>query len=384
MCSAIVCFYASSRYGSEYRSGLDFIEVAWREGFTLAIVSDIDQNDSPEMLEARFPGLTVIAVRSLVRKQRLLYRFTDFVPQFVWHRRVGARLKRRHRGLARLWINNGAQPWLPLGIYDRCFTGQLIWGPAGGDAGAPSAFLATCPPSVRLREWLRAIVVRVTTAAKVKLFERVGRSGRAVRVMARTREAANSLSAAGIRDVVIVPEIIAPLKASDVTKPIAQHPRLVWIGQDIPRKNLGMALEIFNRLKDQYFPGLTMEIHGVEAKPAGGDQAITYHGWTPGVPWDRYRAGGVLLLTSYREGLPSVVLEALSAGLPCVSADVGSIGSLDQAPVYLIPMETYPKVDAETLAGIATFIREQVSREHYRLEGVNHSSTIARLIATKD
>ncbi|WP_070321817.1 glycosyltransferase [Sphingomonas sp. CCH9-F2] len=358
------------------------IDLAWRNGFDRAIVSDVEYNEAPSAFETRFPGLTFMVVPSPVRQQRLLYRFTDLLPQIIWHHRAAAAIRQEGARPVRLWIANSAQPWLPLGVYQDCFGEQLIWGPVGGGGTAPARYLATCDRSTRWREWARTAIERLTIAAKVRLLTRLRRSGRSVTVMARTREVAADLAALGAGDVPVVSEIVAPLQPLTVVKTATAGPRLVWVGQDIPRKNLAMALDVFAKLRARHFPAITLDIHGVA--DTSEDPAVTYHGWTAGVPWDRYREGGVLLLTSYREGLPSAVLEALQAGLSCVSTDVGAVATLRPAPLFLIPMDAYPNIDDDTLDTMASFIRDEVARTTYRLEGADHAPSIARLIAKKD
>ena len=51
----------------------------------------------------------------------------------------------------------------------------------------------------------------------------------------------------------------------------------------------------------------------------------------------RYRQAHVLFHSSWTEGLPQVLLEALAAGLPVVASDVGGIGAALGDAVSLVP-----------------------------------------------
>jgi hypothetical protein len=75
------------------------------------------------------------------------------------------------------------------------------------------------------------------------------------------------------------------------------------------------------------------------------------------IDWEAFRHAGVLLLTSYREGLPSVVLEAVRNGLFCVAADTGAISGLGAATVMTLPKDEYPEFSQVTLAKVAQRIR---------------------------
>jgi len=369
---AIVAFYASKRHGSEYRAGAEFIHFAAEAGFDLAIIADLEQNSSPSDL--RTGELQIQQVASPVVKQRLLYRFTDFIPQLIWHVRVARHLRTLDRPLDVLWIQNGALPWLPLAPY-RDVAKRIIWGPVGGGAGPAPATLATLNRSTRIRESLRSGIEGFFLRRKRRLFSDHGFPK--VIAVARTHEAqANLQYMAPGKPAPVIPEILDPIAAMSRARKPTTSPRFVWVGQNIPRKNLPVALDLFARMRTQVFPEATLDVYGVSPSEADAVPGVHFQGWVSRIDWDSYRDDGVLLLTSYREGLPSVVLEATSAGLLCAVADVGSLGSLGLPTMHVLNHVEYPFYSDSTVQQLAERVRAHLASEHVEIHPINFRSRL--------
>ncbi|HZI93975.1 MAG TPA: glycosyltransferase [Patescibacteria group bacterium] len=71
---------------------------------------------------------------------------------------------------------------------------------------------------------------------------------------------------------------------------------------------------------------------------SGLEHAVLFGGYRPDAP-DLVRRGDVFALSSFEEGMPNVLLEAMSAGVACVATDVGGVGEviIDGASGYLVP-----------------------------------------------
>jgi glycosyltransferase involved in cell wall biosynthesis len=376
---AIVVFYASDRYGSEYRAGLEFIDLARQAGFNAVVIADLHHNLNEAELAERFPGMAVVVVPSIVRRQESLYRYNDVVPQLVWHRRAAALIRQRFGQVNELWLQNGALPWLPVDSYLPIVRDRLIWGPVGGGGAARPGYLKGARIAARLREGLRGTIEHLALKRQVKQLNKFQAGGKRLAVMARTYAIASQLESDGLRNhILVVPEIVIPIRGKQITKPAAMTPRFVWVGQNVPRKNLAMAMMLFGRFR-RHFPDATLDIYGSDDQRFAGE-GVTLHGWVSRVPWEDYSAGGILLLTSFREGLPSVVLEALEHGLACVSTDVGSVRTLEGAPLYLIPMAEYPQVSEPVLEEIIAFVAAQLERTAFDLERIDHGPAIRRFV----
>lgn len=343
-----VAFFASSTYGSELRSGFELLNFAARHGFNVAITSDIEKNDDSVSLGNLLGGVTTYVVPSLIKQHKLLYRFTDFIPQIIWHYRVARLIKQTFPDREVVWIINGAQPWLPLKPYIREGV-RIIWGPIGGGEGCPDAARSNLPPMARLRESLRDLIQYFAIRLKAKIITQqpVGD----IVPIARTSVAGKQLVLAVKRQMTIptIPEILNPLKAARIVVTTTERsPKFVWVGQNIPRKNIQLAINIFTRLRENYFPTTTLDIYGTSSTNST-TPGVCFHGWVSSVDWEKYTGTGVLLITSYREGMPSVLLEAIRSGLLCISTEVGSIGEIECPTLVTLPMNEYPEFSMSTI-----------------------------------
>ena len=372
-CKVICAFYASTTYGSEYRAGFEFIRFAAANGFDLAIVADLDQNSPTLLLESEVPGIRVIRIPSPVTRQATLYRFTDLFPQTIWHLRVARWLAQQRRPLSVVWIQNGAQPWLPLLPYFG-LAPTLVWGPVGGGEPPPAAMLQRLPWIARLRERLRSLFEDAMLRRKLSAATHL--SAPRLVLLARTVEAQRRLGGWLRSSVPVIPEILDPVGAVSIQRTPSRMPRLLWVGQDIPRKNLQLALDIFHRLRREAFPDATLDIFGCSRPQNECRDGVFFHGWVGSIDWHSFQNDGVLLLTSFREGLPSVVLEAARHGLLCISADVGSIASLSLATVLTLPHDEYPSYSSPTLVKVADRIRQHLAQSKVDLHPVSYRTNL--------
>ena len=116
----------------------------------------------------------------------------------------------------------------------------------------------------------------------------------------------------------------------------SQEPfRIVYVGALSPRKGVTYLLAAVAKLRSSGFPvvlslvGTGEETDALQAlgESLGIAQHLEWHGYVPfgqGV-FEKYRESDVFVLPAIAgEGLPKVVVEAMSQGLPVVATDVGS------------------------------------------------------------
>ncbi len=381
----IVAFYSSSKFGSEYRAGEEFIGFAASNGFDVAVVSDIDQNDFPSEISQRH-GIEVICIPSIVKKQSNLYRYSDFFPQVVWHKRVVSYLKAQYKNVDVVWVQNGALPWLPLILYSKQ-ANHIIWGPVGGGERVSKEMSRSLPFLANFRESLRhgleflSLKYKKYSIGKSDLYDRLT-------IIARTESAKKLLMKnffgiaykASNTSIPVIPEIIHPIKSSTIRVEAKVIPRFLWVGQDIPRKNFQLGLSIFYQLRSKYFPSSTLDVFGVERDGFDCPDFVSFHGWVSEINWESFKEDGVFLLTSFREGLPSALLEAVSNGLYCICSNVGSISALELPTVYLVPSSEYPSVSISTLEECAENIKRHIGKEEVQLPERNFESKISSIL----
>lgn len=157
----------------------------------------------------------------------------------------------------------------------------------------------------------------------------------------------------------------------------ADPKRLISVGRLSPEKGLRFLFEALAQLNqrglgchlDLVGTGpMDQELRGLASKLGVASQ-VTFHGYVPyGRPlFDLYEKAGAMVLSSTSEGLPQVINEALSIGLPTVATTVGGI------PSFLTDGETallVPPRDVPALAGaIERLVRSPDLREHLRRNG---------------
>jgi glycosyltransferase involved in cell wall biosynthesis len=149
-------------------------------------------------------------------------------------------------------------------------------------------------------------------------------------------------------------------------------PTLVHIGRAAPEKNRGFLLRVHAEVKQIdgrtrlafVGPGGTADLEAVEPDVLA-DPLVDLHGETDQV--ERVLSGcDVLLLPSVREGLPGVVLEALSAGVPVLASDLAGLRELAREVdgLTLLPLSAGPQAwarEALRLAELPAADRDRIS-----------------------
>jgi glycosyltransferase involved in cell wall biosynthesis len=135
------------------------------------------------------------------------------------------------------------------------------------------------------------------------------------------------------------------------------------------RKGTYDLIDAFEQIASRYpqarlvLPG-DGEVKEVQAliKDRGLQDVVEVPGWVAGAAQDElWNRTDIYTLPSYNEGLPGSVLEAMSAGLPCVSTPVGGI------PEAVIDGETGYLVEAGDVSALAQALEKLVADEDLRL-----------------
>lgn len=376
----IVAFYANPAYGSDWRVGRDYINFAESHGFDTAIIAELDKNAAESELVSPGSAMRVIRVPWFSDKSSFLYRFTDFLPQIVWHLRVMNTIRARFGRVGCIWVStSSAQPWFPLAGY-LPLAEQVVWGPVGGGGHPPPSVLERLGARTRVREGFRNAVERLMFRLKVRLIRKHPESK--VVVLARTREVQLRLANELCRtDVPLFPEFLHLVRGRDLVFDRSLVPRFIWAGQDIPRKDLELGLTIFRKLRERHFPSVELDVFG--CKRQGSEPGVHYHGWVQSIDWSSYSGSGVLILSSFREGLSAVLVEAISHGLACIATPVGAIPSFRLPNVILLTDNDHMHLSDAAIDRIADQIREHLAGEKVMFEDISFDESLAAFLASK-
>jgi len=168
--------------------------------------------------------------------------------------------------------------------------------------------------------------------------------------------------------------------------------RLLYVGRLAPEKGVEVLLDAFTRIRATFPaapPRLTIAgydyrggVYGDEFRSRVQSQsyasAVTFAGHVPYGPalFDLYDTHDVLILPSFTEGFPQVVLEAMARGVPVVATSVGGVPRVlkDHANGRLVAPG-----DAEAVARAACdLVRDEATASRLAVEGQSTARAFTR------
>lgn len=136
-----------------------------------------------------------------------------------------------------------------------------------------------------------------------------------------------------VTDFIVIPNGVETARFKPIERPANPQVKILFIGRLIPRKGFQRVVAALPRVKGLVSQPFQIEVVGTGdakteldqlAEELGVSDLIHYVG---SVPYDRleqsYQYADVFVLTSFSEGMPSVILEAMGCGLPIIASDVG-------------------------------------------------------------
>ena len=177
--------------------------------------------------------------------------------------------------------------------------------------------------------------------------------------------------------------IVGTIPAPADTHPTMEAtPRIVWVGRMTPIKRVDRLIGAASRFASHFERTVQLDLYGDgplrgelerQANTADGRLKTVFHGQTPNTEIIGALRGALCMaLTSEWEGFPKVVPEAMSAGLPVVTFDVGSVSALikDAGAGLVVSDETKMAEAFEAFSG---------SPERWRECSANARGAVSRL-----
>jgi glycosyltransferase involved in cell wall biosynthesis len=187
------------------------------------------------------------------------------------------------------------------------------------------ALLAVFLPGVRLAVWEHYPVSHSVTKARGRLARRLAAVLASVSVTLTERDAdlyARLYTPSG--RVTTIPNIVSP----PVLKVVPRRQEILAVGRLTSEKGFDLLLEAWARAINR-LPGWSLRIVGdgpmrgqlsQQICDLGVEQRVTLAPFVQN-PFPLYRECGVFVLSSRFEGLPFVLIEAMTQGAPCISFD---------------------------------------------------------------
>lgn len=120
---------------------------------------------------------------------------------------------------------------------------------------------------------------------------------------------------------------------------------ILYVGRNSPEKRVGIVFQIAEKCVEKKLPvyfNIIGDFNGYN-HPIPGNVTLVGELSDRQAINEYYKKSHLLLITSYREGFPMVIIEGMSYGVVPISTDVGEISSLiseEKGTGWLIPNET--------------------------------------------
>jgi glycosyltransferase involved in cell wall biosynthesis len=255
----------------------------------------------------------------------------------------------------------------------------FVWGPWGGVQNYPWRFLPMAGPVAAMREAVRSVV----NVLQLRFNRRVKQAARrAVLLVACNSENQSAFNEVhGIKPKVLAGNGVAEL-LSDSPKASANGPlKILWVGRLEGFKGLPLLLKALASLGGSI--EWELQVIGQGPKLRSWQALARRLGVADRVCWsclgirdvyNEYRKSDLFAFTSMRESVPTVLIEALSAGLPIVYLD--HHGMSDMVPLEAgigIPVGTPKQVVSDLARSIQLLADDPQVRERMSAASIDQA-----------
>ena len=250
----------------------------------------------------------------------------------------------------------------------------LVWGPVGGFCISPWCLLRSMGMYGLLYYGARNLI-NVWQMHHKLTPRKMARHANAI--IAATQDNHDAIAALWHRDSTIIPEVgLTEAQTNVALRKRDGKLKICWSGQHTPAKTLNLLLEALTSVKDVR----NIELHVIgqgrstkrwkrQAQQLRLDN-IVWHGWVEReMAWEIMRSCDVFVITSVADLTSSVLLEALSFGLPVVALDLFGFSNIitDQCGIK-IPVHSRQQVVAD-LARAINALESDESKRHELAKG---------------
>lgn len=316
------------------------------------------------------PGLHFVYVRKSPLVRLLRYRLGMYYTALrLWHRDAFEVARRLHKELQFDLVHQVNFMTYREPGYLWQLDAPFVWGPWGGVQNYPWRFLHLAGWCGALKESARSVLNTLQL--------RLGRRARTAAQRAALVMCSNTFNqqcfakAHGIAPHVVAGNGIARLLGRAQQRDNSETLRLLWVGRLEDLKALPLVFEALAQLPADV--DYQLRVMGQGPRRAAWQRVAERLGIADRVVWlprlsmnevyDEYRGSDLFVFTSMRETVPTVIIEALAAGLPIVYLDHQGVGEMvpEQCGVG-VPVHTPRQVAADLAGAIADLANDPAER----------------------